>query len=138
MDSLKQLYNNIQITWQNSDMSALNTTLDADFTFKNEIIQIWPSIDTRSWSSGPNGNSDGIAMISLNVFVLNNGRLQPQELLELEHMIILPTLLKKQMYSRKKNLMFEIWYSIQVLKCEWSIITPENDVLIHSYLITQT
>lgn len=64
----------------------------------------------------------------------HNGRLQPQDVAELEHMVIIPMVLKKEMYRKKTKLMFQIQYSIDTLNWEWSI-ESENNVCITSRVL---
>jgi hypothetical protein len=137
VDSLKQLYQNIQIAWEQRDVDCYHRIPDAVFTFKNEKLHIYPSITSRMYTSVNLTNIvNGEAEIAFNVSV-EDGRLQSHDLTDLKHLILVPSLLKKELYSQTLEFMFQIEYFIDILKWEWSM-KMENQMYTYTYTLCDT
>jgi len=133
VDLLKNLYQNIQSMWQKMNTNDYTTTAEVIFAFKNEKIAIYPSVASRSWTVGSSreqANSDGKVLIALNVSILNNGSLNTEDLYELGRMVIIPTLLKQQMYSTQEELLFDAQYELHAMSWEWSV--PNSNTCFYS------
>jgi hypothetical protein len=136
VDTLKKLYSNIQTMWEQQDAGIWTPIPHVNLAFKDKDVHIYPSVSFRLWNCDVSRTilSDGKAGITFNVSI-KDGRLQPQDVVELEQMIVFPTLLKNKMYGKTSKLMFQIKYWIEILKWDWSI-QFNNGILVCSYPVT--
>lgn len=131
--TIKQLYQSIQTMWQQGDtVDYCLKTEEVHFAFKNKQITIYPSVGTRSWTYGSvfneRPNSNGKMMVTLNISILNNERLKIEDLYELGRMVMIPTLLKRQMYCKQNELMFEVQYEMCAIDWEWSYACSNRQI----------
>jgi hypothetical protein len=134
VDTIRQIYQTIQTMWTKEDTGFYISNPGVIIAFKNEEIHIYSSVlyiedykDIPTQSSIHQGRRrslvslDGKVGITFNISIQNNRKLKSQDLLELKNMLLVSTLQKKEIYSKKSRSLYEIQYLIDFVFREWSI-----------------